>query len=61
MAASLTQLAEVTAVLASVSFAALPEQTVKDALLALDGCRNRLDATCVHALGGVRRSGDVGR
>ena len=44
LAASLTQLAEVTGVLASVSFAEVSEQSVKDASVALDGCRNRLDA-----------------
>lgn len=51
LAASLTQLAEVTGVLAGLSFAEFSEQTVKDALVALDGCRNRLDAAWVHALG----------
>jgi hypothetical protein len=51
--ASLAKLAEVTSELASFRFADLAEPLVKEAVVALDGCRNRLDATVVHALGVV--------
>ena len=47
----LDALAAVTAAVAQVPFAELPEQSVKDALVALDGCRNRLDAACAHVAG----------
>ena len=49
--ASLARLASVTSELSALRFADLPEPVVKEALVALDGCRNRLDATVVHALG----------
>ena len=51
LAAALTHLAEVTSVLSSFWFAELSEPVVKEALVALDGCRNRLDSTVVHTLG----------
>jgi hypothetical protein len=51
LSAGLAQLAEVTGLLAGLSFAEMSEPAVKEALVALDGCRNRLDATVVHALG----------
>ena len=37
--------------LAEFRFAELSEPVLKEALVALDGCRNRLDATVVHTLG----------
>ncbi len=47
----LDDLAAATAAVAAVSFVELPEQSVKDALVAIDACRNRLDAAAAHVAG----------
>ena len=51
LARALTHLAEVTSVLSSFRFAELSEPVVKEALVALDGCRNRLDRRWCTRLG----------